>query len=192
MVATFHLHCLAHRVKYGKPEAGNTTQIFLSTMRPCSSIAFIESFLFWVIFATYNIVIYSCIYIYKVSYIFNLFFLVILNNHVFSACPAKHNEIWKNILWNWRIDCFIARSIKWCYISGCSYWIYSPFYAEPFFSSKLCFLWSPYLLLIAELIRLDTSGKPTVGFFWKTISPSWTMSSISLDEINSVDWFLKS
>ena len=69
MIATFHLNYLRHRVKYVNPEVGNTTQQFLSTTRPCSSIEFIESFLFWVILVTYNIGIYICIYIYKVSYI---------------------------------------------------------------------------------------------------------------------------
>ena len=34
-----------------------------------------------------------------------------------------------------------------------------------FFLKKLCFRWSPCLLLIAKSISLDTSGKPTVGFF---------------------------
>ena len=34
-----------------------------------------------------------------------------------------------------------------------------------FFSRKLCFIWSPCSLLIAESVSLDTSGKPTVGFF---------------------------
>ena len=42
-----------------------------------------------------------------------------------------------------------------------------------FFSRKLCLLWSPCLLLIAESISLDTSGKPTVGFYLKITYPSW-------------------
>ena len=41
-----------------------------------------------------------------------------------------------------------------------------------FFFSRKLFLWSPCLLLIAESIKLDTSGKATVGFFWKITSPS--------------------
>ena len=73
MVATFHLHYLGHRIKYGNLEVGNTTQQLLSTTRPCCSIEFIESFLFWVILVTYNIGIYICIYIYKVSYIHSFF-----------------------------------------------------------------------------------------------------------------------
>ena len=111
MVATFHLHYLGHKIKYGNLEVGNTTQQLLSTTRPCCSIEFIESFLFRVILVTYNIGIYICIYIYKVSYIHSFF--VIFNCNVFSALHAKHFEIWKNILWNWWVDCFIARSIKW-------------------------------------------------------------------------------
>ena len=138
----------------------------------------------------HNIGIYICIYIYKVSYIYDFF--VIFNCNVFSALLVKHFEIWKNILWNWWVDCFIARSIKWCDISGCSYWIHFPFYGVFFFWRKLCFLWSPCLLLIAESISLDTSGKPIVGLFLRITSPSWTILSISFNEHNLVDWFLKS
>ena len=133
MVATFHLHYLGHRIKYGNLEVGNTTQQLLSTTRPCCSIEFIESFLFWVILITYNIGIYICIYIYKVSYI--LFFVIF--NYVFSPLHAKHLEIWKNILCNWWVDCFIARSITWCDISLCSKWIHFPFYGVFFFSREL-------------------------------------------------------
>ena len=34
-------------------------------------------------------------------------------------------------------------------------------------------------------MSLDTSGKPTVGFYWIILS-------ISFDELNSIDWLLKS
>ena len=96
MVATFHLHYLGHRIKSGNLEIGNTTQQLLSTTRPCSSIEFKESFLFWVILVTYNIGTYICTYIYKVSYIHSFF--AICNCNVFSALYAKHFEIW-NIFW---------------------------------------------------------------------------------------------
>ena len=46
MVATFSLHYLGHRIKYGNIEVGNTTQQLLSTTQLCFSIEFIESFLF--------------------------------------------------------------------------------------------------------------------------------------------------
>ena len=55
MVATFHLHYLGQRIKYGNLEVGNTAQQLLSTTRPCCIIEFIESFLIWVILVTYNI-----------------------------------------------------------------------------------------------------------------------------------------
>ena len=61
-----------------------------------------------------------------------------------------------------------------------------------FFSRKLCFLWSPCLLFIAELISLDTSSKDAVRFFLKITFPSWIIFSISLDELNSIYWLLKS
>ena len=114
MVASFYLHCLRHRVKYGNPEIGNATQQFLSATRPCCSIEFIKSFLFWVILVTYNIGTYICIYICIVSYVHSFF--VIFTCNVFSALYAKHFEIWKLFLWNWRVDCFIARSIKWSWV----------------------------------------------------------------------------
>ena len=63
-----------------------------------------------------------------------------------------------------------------------------------FFSRKLCFLWSPCFLLIAESIGLDTSDKPTVGFFLKITFPFW----IILNNVVNVtwwtwfDWLLKS
>ena len=60
-----------------------------------------------------------------------------------------------------------------------------------FLSRKLCFLRSPCLLLITESISLDTSGKPNAGFFLKISSSSWEILSISLNELNSSDWFLK-
>ena len=139
MVATFHLQYLRHRRKYENLEVGNASQQLLSPTRPCYSIDFIESFLFCFILVSYNIGIYIriyiYIYIYKVSFIhcFLLSSIVML----FSALHAKHFEIWKDILWNWWVDCFIAWSIKWCDISGCSYWIHFPFYGV-FFSQENC------------------------------------------------------
>ena len=58
VVATFNLHYLGYRIKYGNLEVGNTTKQLLSAARPCCSIEFIESFLFWVILVTYNIAMY--------------------------------------------------------------------------------------------------------------------------------------
>ena len=116
MVSTFHFHYLGHRIQYANLKEGNSTQQLLSKTRSCCSIEFVESFLCWVILVTYNIGIYICIYIYKVSYIHSFF--LIFNCNAFSALHAKHFEIWKNILWNWWVDCFIARSIKWCDILG--------------------------------------------------------------------------
>ena len=61
-----------------------------------------------------------------------------------------------------------------------------------FFSGKLCFLRSPCLLLITGSISLDTSCKANAGFFLKHFSPSWIILPISLDELNSIHWLLKS
>ena len=114
-------------------------------------------------------IIYICIYIYKV--IFILFFLS-STVMFFLHCMLKLLRYEKIFFWNWWVDCFIARSIKWYDISGCSWWNHFPFYGLYFFSTKLCFLWSLCLLLIAASINLDTSGKPIVGFFLKITSPS--------------------
>ena len=133
MVATFHLHCLGHRIRYGNPEAGNTTQQLLPTTRPCCSIEFIESFSLLVVLVTYNIYIY--IHIYIASYIHSFF--DIFNSNVFTALHDKYFEVWIFFLWNWWVDCFITRSINWCDISGYSRWIHFPFYGA-FFSHKNC------------------------------------------------------
>ena len=47
-------------------------------------------------------------------------------------------------------------------------------------------------LAYRESIILYTSGKPNVGFFLKITSPAWIILSISLDELNSINWLLKS
>ena len=164
MVATFHFHCLGHRVRYGNLEVENTTQQFLSTTRPCCSIELIESFLFWVILISHNIGIYICIYIYNVTYVHSFF--VIFNWNVFSALHAKHFEMWKKYFLKLtsRLLHSMIHQVMWYF------WV---FIVNPFsllrsiflLSRKLCFLCSPCLLLIAESISLNTSGKPTVGFF---------------------------
>ena len=182
------MHCLGHRVKYG-----DATPQFLSKQDHAGcSIEFISSFLFWVILVTCNIGIYICIYIYKVSYIHSFF--VIFNCNVFSALHAKHFEIWKDILWNWWVDRFIAWSITssdviFLGVHSESIFLFMEYF---FFSRKLCLLWSPSLLLIGKSISLDTSGKSTMGFFLKVTSPSWIIWSISLDELSSIDSSFKS
>ena len=134
MVATFHLNYLGHRINYGNLEVGNTTQQLLSTSRPCFSIEFSESFLFWVILVTCNISIYICLNVSKVSYIH--YYLLSSTVMFSSALHARYFEILKNILWAQWVDCFIARSIKWCDISGCSYWIHFPSYQVSFSQKK--------------------------------------------------------
>ena len=192
MVGTFHFHYLRHRIKYENLEVGNTTQQLLSTTQPRCSIEVIESFLFWVILVTNNIGIFICIciYIYKVSHIH--YFFVIFNCNVFLHCMV-------NVLRYEKIFSKNDESIASNHDPS-SDMIFPGFHSEsisPFmeyfsFWAKQCFLWPPCLLLIAESISLDISGKPTVEFFLKITSPSWITLSISLDELNSVDWFLKS
>ena len=135
MVATFHLHYVGDRIKYGNLEVGNTIQQLLSTARRRCSIEYIESFWFWVILVTYNIDIYICIYIYKVSYIHSFF--VIFNCNVFLHCML-------NILRYEKIFCEIDEWLLYSSIhqvtwySGCSKWIHFPFYAVFFFFPENC------------------------------------------------------
>ena len=75
MVATFHLHYVGDRIKYGNLEVGNTIQQLLSTTRRRCIIEYIESFWFWVILVTYNIDIYIFVYIFIKLAIFILFLL---------------------------------------------------------------------------------------------------------------------
>ena len=161
----------------------------MSTTRPCWSIEFSESFLFWVILLTYNIGIYICVYIFIKLAIFILFF--IFNCNIFSALHAKHLEIWKKyfVKLMTRLLHSTIHEVMWYF------WV---FIVNLFsllwsiFSQENCFLWSPCLLLIAESISLDTSVKPTVVFFLKITSPSWIILSNSLDQLNSIQWLLKS
>ena len=192
MVATFHLHYLGHRIKYGNFEVGNTTQQLLSTTWPCCSIEFIESFLFWVILVTHNIDIYICIYICKVRYIHSLlFFLLSSTVMIFLHCILnilRYEKYFVKLMS--RLLHSTIHQMMW-YFWGC---IVNPLSLiwRIFSSRKPCFLWSPCLLLIADSISLDTSGKTTMGFFLKITSPSWIILLISLDELNSIDWLLKS
>ena len=150
MVATFHLHCLGHRIKYGNPEVGNTTQQFLSTTQPCCNIEFIESFLFWVILVTYNIGKYICIYIFIKLAIFILFF-VIFYWKFFSALHAKHFEIWKNFETFW--DVKLVSQLFHCTIHQVI-WYFWVFIANPF-----SLLWSIFFLkkTVFSLVSLSLS-----------------------------------
>ena len=196
MLATFHLHYLGYRVKYENPEVGNTTQPFFSTTRPCRSVKFIESFLFWVILVTYNIGIYIFIYIFIKLAIFILFslsstvmfFLHCMVNmfryekmfcEIVKSIPLQHNP---------SSDVIFLGVLSESIFPVMQYFVSK----ESCVSLKNCVLWSPCLLLITELISLDISGKPTVEFFLKMIYPSWIILSISLNELNSVDWLMKS
>ena len=104
----------------------------MSTTLPYCSIEFIDHFLIWVILVTYNIGIYICIYIYKVSYIHSFF--VIFNCSVFSALHAKHFEIWKKHflkLVNWMLHSTIHQVV----------WYFWVFVINPF--SLLCSIFFP-------------------------------------------------
>ena len=176
MVATFHLDYLGHRIKYGILEVGNTTQQSLSTTRPYCAIKFIESFLFWVIFVTYNIGIYIlCIFIKLAIFILFLlcstvmFFLhCMLNSLRYEKILCETNEL---------IASKHDPSSDVIFLGVHSEYIF-PVRNNSFFSGKLCFLWFSCLLHIAESISLDTSCKPTVGLFLKMSSPSWIILSI--------------
>ena len=128
--------------------------------------------------------------IYKVSYIH--YFFIIFNCNVFYALHAKNFEIWKNILWNWWVDCSIAQSIEWCDILGVHSESIFPFMQYFFFLQKTGFPSVSLLLAYHWANQLDTSDKPTLGFFLKIASSSWIILSVSLDELKSIDWLFKS
>ena len=170
MVATFHLHYQGHRIKYGNLEVGNTAQQLLSATRPCCSTEVIESFLFWFILVTYNTDIYIFVFIFIKLAIFT-FFLLSSTVIFFLNCML-------NIIRFEKIFCETDESIASLHDSSSDVMFLGVHsesilpVMEYFFSWKLCFPWSPCLLLIAESISLDTPGKPTVGFFLKITSPS--------------------
>ena len=96
-------------------------------------------------------------------------------------------------MWNWWVDCFIADPSCDAIFLGVHSESIFPF-MKYFFSQENCFLWSPCLLLIAESINLDTSGFLLWGFSWKLLLhlEYFSILSIWLDELNSIDWLLKS
>ena len=109
-------------------------------------------------------------YIYKVSYIHSFF--VIFNCNVFSALRAKHFEIWKNILWNQWVDCFIARSIMWYDILGVHSESVFPLMQYFFFSPKNCVS----LSVLVSCLSLRQSAEIFLvnllwGFSWKMLLP---------------------
>ena len=200
MVATFHLHYLGHRIKYENLEVGNTTQQLLLTTRPWRSIEFIELFLCWFILLIYNTGIYICVYIYIYIYVYIYIFikLAILILFLLSSALMFFLHYMLNILRYKKMFCEIDESILHSTIHQVM-WYFWTFIVNPFsllwsifFSRKLCFLWSPCLLLITLTISLDTSGKLTMCVFLKTTYPSWIILSILLDELSLVDWLLKS
>ena len=128
-----------------------------------------------------------CIYIYKVSHIHSFF--VIFTVMFFLHCVLNilryekifcENRLLQSTIHQvmWYFQVFIVNAFS--------------FLSSIFFSTNLCFLWSPCLFLIAESISLDISGKLTMGFFLKITSPTWIILSILLDELNLIDWLFKS
>ena len=115
------------------------------------------------------------IYIFKVSYIHS--FLPSSTVMLFLHCKIHFTKLMSRLLHSAFHQVMLY------------FWVFivKPFYLlwSIFFLRKLFFLWSPCLLLMTESISLDTSGKPTMGFFLNITSPSWMILSISLDELNS-------
>ena len=93
--------------------------------------------------------------------IFIVFFLLSSTAVFFSALHAKHFEIWKNPLWNWWVDCFIAQSINWCDISEFSKWIHFPFHCV-FFLKKTVFP----LTLLSLVYHWVNQLRYLEYFFW--------------------------
>ena len=172
--------CLGHRIKYENPEVGNTTQQFLSTTRPCCSIEFIESFLFWVIIITYKQV-YIFVYIFiklaiLIIFCYLHFMLNILTyKNIFcetdEAIASKHDPSSNMILLGVHsestfpfMEFFFLKKIMFLLVSLAYCWV-----------NQSRYVWLTYC-----------------GVFLKTTSASWIILSISLDGLNSIDWLWKS
>ena len=165
VVATFHLYYLGHRVKYGNPEVGNTNN-FCQQHDQAAVLSLLNHFYFES-FSSHVIQVYICIYIDNVSYF--IFFLLSSTVTLFLHCMLnvlRYEKILPSRLLHSTIH-----QVMWYF------WVFivNPFFllCSIFFSRKLYFLWSPCLLLIANLFSLDTSCKTTVEFFLKITSPSW-------------------
>ena len=165
VVATFHLYYLGHRVKYGNPEVGNTNN-FCQQHDQAAVLSLLNHFYFES-FSSHVIQVYICIYIDNVSYF--IFFLLSSTVTLFLHCMLnvlRYEKILPSRLLHSTIH-----QVMWYF------WVFivNPFFllCSIFFSRKLYFLWSPCLLLIANLFNLDTSCKTTVEFFLKITSPSW-------------------
>ena len=189
MAAIFHLHYLGHNIKYGNLEVGNITTIVFN------KTTILQHWVYWIIFIFESFlshiiqVIYLHIYIYKVSYIRSFF--VIFNCHVFSALGSKQFEIYKEIF------CKLMSRLLRSTIDQMM-WYFWVFLVNPFslfmeyFLKKTVFLLVSLSLAYRWVNQLRYFGTPTVRFFLKMSSPCWRIFSISLDELNSIDWFLKS
>ena len=188
----------------------------MPTTVPCCSIEFIESlFLFWVVLVTYSIGIYIYIYIYVCIYIWYIIYYI-FNNQRKSIFKVKILLPLSYIYKVSYIHSFLLSSTVMfflhCMLSILRYekifcdmdelialWhdpssdvillgvVVSPF----FLLSNISFLQKiVFLLLIAESISLDTSGKSTTGFSLKITSSFWIILSVSLDGLNSIDWLI--
>ena len=92
--------------------------------------------------------------------------------NVFSALHVKHFEIWKNILWNWWVDCFIARSIKWCDILGAHSESIFPFMEYYFFFPENYFSFGFIVscLLLSQSVEILLGNLPW-SFSWNLLLP---------------------
>ena len=137
MVATFYLHSLGQRIKYGNPKVGDIIQRFCQQHDHAVVMSLLNHFYFESFSSSHVIWVDTFAYIFIKLAMFILFLFFIFNCNVFSVWHAKYFDIRKNILWNWWVDCFIARSIKWCDISG--FYIESIFpFMGNFFSQENC------------------------------------------------------
>ena len=112
-----------------------------------------------VVFKISAILILWCYYIIKKLYsFFSCYFLTLM---FFLNCMLS-------ILRYEKISCDTDESIASCHDPSIGV-ILLGVYSESFFFYGVFFV--KKTVLITESISLDTSGKPTVDFFWKIISP---------------------
>ena len=144
---------------------------------------------YWIIFILSHFLSHILSHIFCHSF----YFFAIFDRNVFSALYAKNFEkkLWKNILWNWWVDCFLARSIKWCDVLSGHSESFSSFIQYFFSLQKTVFLSASLSLAYCWINQFRCFWQTQCDDFLENSSSSWIILSFSLDELNSSDWLWK-
>ena len=129
--------------------------------------------------------IYICIYIYKVSYIHSFFGISNCNvfPHYMLNILRYENKIVK--LMSWFLYSTIHQVMWYFWVL-----IVNPFYLYGVFFSQENYV--SFGLLVSCLSPIESAEILLINLLWGFSSPAWIILSILLDELNSIDWLLKS